>query len=97
MLIHAVNVGHREIAAPDAGLVGHDEQFEARAGQPFQAGGRGWKNFNIFGTAQIILFGNHRPVAVKENSPVHLANCGWFLAIMELNFFRRVRILCGIL
>ncbi len=37
----------------------------------FNAGLRRRKNVNVFGTAQIILFGNHRPVAVKKNSPVH--------------------------
>jgi hypothetical protein len=87
MLVHLVNVGKREVAAPDAGLVRDDEQLIAGYAEFFQPGARRWKNVNVFGTAQIIPFGNHRPVAVEKYGPVHRANCGWFLARMELNYF----------
>jgi hypothetical protein len=46
------------------------------------------EKFHVFGTAQIIFFGDHRAVAVKENSPVHSGKLWLVLARMELNFFR---------
>ena len=86
MLVDALHVRKREVAAPDAGLVGDDEQLEARVAQPFQAGRRGREDFHVFRPAQIIFFHDERAIAVEKNGPVHsVANCGLIMARMELN------------
>ena len=71
MLVHVLHVGKREVAAPDAGLVRHDEQLEARVTQPFQADGRGRENLHIFRPAEIIFFRDERSIAVEKNRAVH--------------------------
>jgi hypothetical protein len=77
--IHALGVGHGEKAAPDAGLVCHDEKFEAGIRQFFQRRACAGENFHVFGSVQIIFFHDERAIAVEKNGSVHSGKlwCGY--------------------
>ena len=88
MLVHALRVRKREVAAPDAGLVGDDEQFESGVRETLQRRRRAGEEVHVLDAVQIILFRNQRPVAVEKNAGFIPANCGLIMARMELNSFR---------
>jgi hypothetical protein len=71
--IHFFHFGHTEVAAPDAGLVGNDEELEAVIQQCFQSGAYAGEDDDVFRAAEIIFIDNQRPVAIEENSGVHSA------------------------
>src|SRR5439155_23411452 len=72
-VVHAFHVGHCEIAAADAGLIGNDEQLEAGVLQSFQRLRRAGKKDNLIRVAEIILVLDEGPVAIQENSATHKA------------------------
>jgi len=77
MLIDTVHFGKREVTAPDAGLVGNDEEFETRVLQSLQSTARAGKNHHVLGARQIIFFRDQRSVAVEKNSRFHSGQV-WF-------------------
>jgi hypothetical protein len=93
MGVDAFRVRQREVAAPDAGLVGDDEEFEAGVRQPFQRRARAGENLHVFRPVQIIFFHDQRAVAVEKNGSVHSADKLWLqiVARMELNYFSTLR------
>ena len=73
MLVHALHVRKCEVAAPDAGLVGDDEQFEPGVREPLQRRRPPGEEGHVLDAVQIISFLNQHPVAVEKNSPVHFS------------------------
>ncbi len=57
-----------EIAAPDAALIGNDDNLEARVLEPLQSLGHAGKDLDLFRVAAIIDVPHDRPIAVQKNS-----------------------------
>jgi hypothetical protein len=77
MLVDALHVRKREVTAPDAGLVGDDEQFEPGVREAFQRRRHPGKEGHVLDAVQIIPFLNQHPVAVEKNSRFHFDKL-WF-------------------
>jgi hypothetical protein len=71
MTIHALDIGEREISAPDPGLVGDNEKFEARVLESFQRAGRAGINRDVLDLAEIIFLSDQRPIAIQKNGSRH--------------------------
>ena len=52
MFVNPFDIGQREIAAPDAGLIGDHEQLEASSHETLQRGGDPWENRDFFRTME---------------------------------------------
>lgn len=65
--VDAIHVGHGEVTAADAGLVGDDEEEEAGFLQAAQGFGRAGDELHLLGFVEIVFVGDERAVAVEED------------------------------
>ena len=79
MLVDIFHIGQREVATPDAGLIGHDKQLKASVLQTLQSSGSARENDNLIGLSKVMPVLDDRPVAVQENSLVHIQALGELL------------------